>query len=174
MTAREASAVVAADALDILVDLDGYSNEVAGTGKQCLFPPHAATKLVVCEQLVHGSLRPPPPFFFPFCAKFLSSSRKLPCLVRCPPLLSGEQGLRRSELFAVRHAPITVAWFVYMSTTGNPFIDYIVGDEVRSSQILQASLQLVYSIVLAHPCRCEVENFLLPPFFCEPLCIFLW
>jgi len=64
VSAGEASAIVLADELDVLVDLDGYSNE----------------------------------------------------------------GLRRSELFAVRHAPVTVAWFVYMSTLGNPFVDYVVGD----------------------------------------------
>lgn len=66
MSSAAASAMVAADHLDILVDLDGYSNE----------------------------------------------------------------GLRRSELFAVRHAPVTVAWFVYMSTLGNPEVDYIVGDRI--------------------------------------------
>ena len=66
MDVPEASARVAADRLDILVDMDGYSNE----------------------------------------------------------------GLRKSELFSIRHAVVTVAWFVYMSTTGNPEIDYIVADPV--------------------------------------------
>ena len=28
------------------------------------------------------------------------------------------EGLRRSELIAVRHAPVTMAWFVYVSTLG--------------------------------------------------------
>ena len=29
---------------------------------------------------------------------------------------------------AVRHAPVTMSWFVYMSTLGNPHVDYLVTD----------------------------------------------
>ena len=40
------------------------------------------------------------------------------------------EGFRKSELFSVRHAPVTMGWFVYMSTLGNPHVDYLVTDSV--------------------------------------------
>ena len=85
MNSAAASSLVAADDLDVFVDLDGYSNE----------------------------------------------------------------GLRRSELFAVRHAPVTVAWFVYMSTLGNPEVDYIVGDPVAIPRSVRAAPSVF--LLLPHP-----------------------
>lgn len=40
------------------------------------------------------------------------------------------EGLAMRELFAWRLAPLQVSWFVFMSTTGSRYVDYIVADAV--------------------------------------------
>jgi len=42
--------------------------------------------------------------------------------------LAGHTAGRRHRLFAMRPAPIAVLWLGYSATTGNPCIDYVLGD----------------------------------------------
>ncbi len=42
--------------------------------------------------------------------------------------LSGHTAANRQRLFALRPAPVSVAWLGYSATTGNPGIDYVLGD----------------------------------------------
>ena len=39
------------------------------------------------------------------------------------------EGIAVRSLFAQRLAPVTASWFVYMGTTGQPNVDYIIADE---------------------------------------------
>ncbi|MFO1247543.1 MAG: tetratricopeptide repeat protein [Alphaproteobacteria bacterium] len=44
--------------------------------------------------------------------------------------LGGHTGLSRLQIFAHRFAPVQAAWLGFASTTGAPFIDYLIGDAV--------------------------------------------
>jgi protein O-GlcNAc transferase len=46
--------------------------------------------------------------------------------------LSGHTAGHRLKMFAQRPAPIQVSWFGYVGTTGEPAIDYILGDAIQS------------------------------------------
>ena len=52
----------------------------------------------------------------------------------------------RNEIFALRPAPIQVMWLGYPNTSGAPFMDYIVTDEITSPLVLasQYSERLAY------------------------------
>ncbi|XP_026807762.1 UDP-N-acetylglucosamine--peptide N-acetylglucosaminyltransferase 110 kDa subunit-like isoform X2 [Rhopalosiphum maidis] len=52
----------------------------------------------------------------------------------------------QTEIFALRPAPIQVSWFGYPSTSGAPFIDYLITDKVCSPP----ELQNVYTEKLAY------------------------
>lgn len=52
--------------------------------------------------------------------------------------LNGYTRGARNEIFALRPAPIQVMWLGYPNTSGAPFMDYIVTDEITSPLALSS------------------------------------
>lgn len=60
--------------------------------------------------------------------------------------LGGHTGLNRLQIFSHRPAPVQVSWLGYPGTTGAPFIDYIIADNI----VAPAEDQPFYSEKLVH------------------------